>query len=308
MWKTEELVAFVARFVPLGAAGRLWLLLGAVVCVPIALLIVVSADGRGPIARALSHPLPVRLGEISFSVYLIHRIFFSHYDAHRRAFANVPQPVAYALCLSLVLAASHFLWSAVEKPARTFLVGLGSGARAAPSWRRLASWDVAALALLLAVPAWLENQHFGPKLIAEAEAHQFEAAAQRESMGVTFGDAYRLRGARVEETPRGPVISLVWQSLQRQHPSFRVFIHAIGAGGRILQQGDYVIADAESWIEPGAVWKDQATLSAPLSAETVAIGVGLYQPQGPVLRADKGERDYENTRLWLAVPARAARN
>lgn len=82
-----------------------------------ALLILVFARGTGNLSRLLSHPLCVRLGEISFAFYLVHFTVL-------RAFAElvtwnglVRDGIAFAVTLGLSLA----LHAGVERPMRARL-------------------------------------------------------------------------------------------------------------------------------------------------------------------------------------------
>jgi peptidoglycan/LPS O-acetylase OafA/YrhL len=86
-----------------------------------ALLIYVLAAGNGVIVSALNHPLLVRLGEISFSTYMVHQIILRHAVQSKLA-AWWSAPFAAFAVLFAAYAASYVMWAMVEVPARRALL------------------------------------------------------------------------------------------------------------------------------------------------------------------------------------------
>lgn len=87
------------------------------------LLVFTMAQGRGIISRILSHPFPVLLGEISFSVYLLHQIFSNYYRLNVSRFIVLPDLLAFGIYLTIVLLASYLTWVYIEIPGRLLLIG-----------------------------------------------------------------------------------------------------------------------------------------------------------------------------------------
>jgi peptidoglycan/LPS O-acetylase OafA/YrhL len=81
----------------------------------------------GLLSRLLAFPLLVLLGEISYSLYLIHQIALRYYAQHAPALALIPGWIAYSLFWALTLLAAYVSWAVVERPARRFLVSLWPG-------------------------------------------------------------------------------------------------------------------------------------------------------------------------------------
>jgi peptidoglycan/LPS O-acetylase OafA/YrhL len=122
----------LARFRVVGLAGDLWLLFGGISSFAFATLIVVMALERGFVSRVLSHRLPVRLGEVSYAVYLLHQPLVRVYALSGAPRVGIPNWLAYTLFWAVLLAGSHALWSLVERPSRTWLVRHGPAARPVP--------------------------------------------------------------------------------------------------------------------------------------------------------------------------------
>jgi peptidoglycan/LPS O-acetylase OafA/YrhL len=88
------------------------------------LLIFVMALERGLVSRLLSWRVAVLLGEISYSVYLVHQLLLSFFLIYPHAFSGLPGWVAYTAYWMMVLVVSHLLWTLIEKPFRRLIRGL----------------------------------------------------------------------------------------------------------------------------------------------------------------------------------------
>ncbi|SAL59792.1 lipopolysaccharide biosynthesis-related membrane protein [Caballeronia peredens] len=92
-----------------GEAGSCWLF---------AVLIAVMASGRGVLARVLSLPFFVFLGEISFSIYMLHQILLKFFGGWMPA--GVTTPTMYFAAMFFCAAGSFVM---VEKPMQRLLTG-----------------------------------------------------------------------------------------------------------------------------------------------------------------------------------------
>jgi peptidoglycan/LPS O-acetylase OafA/YrhL len=83
-------------------------------------LIAVIALQKGFISRLLTNRPMIFLGEISYSMYLLHWIILQYFVNHN-IISTMPLWSGYALYWSCVLALSAFNFLAVERPCRSFL-------------------------------------------------------------------------------------------------------------------------------------------------------------------------------------------
>lgn len=86
------------------------------------LLIYVMAAGRGLVSKLFSHSFLVLLGEISFSVYLVHQILLRYYKINLPSFPNLPNLLAFSLFSLILLLFSYLMWTWFEMPARRFIL------------------------------------------------------------------------------------------------------------------------------------------------------------------------------------------
>ena len=85
-------------------------------------LVIVSLGLPSPLARCLSAPVLVALGEASFALYMIHHMFFRAFDQVVGHVApGLPAAVAFAVALIAAIALATVVHYAFERPVRTFL-------------------------------------------------------------------------------------------------------------------------------------------------------------------------------------------
>lgn len=119
-----SLPGLVVRFAPwLGPTVLAWTPPILTIYLAFAGLIVVMALGQGLVSQLLSHPLPVRLGEISYAMYLVHYqvLLILLVGAWRPWLAQFPEPAVAVLYVIVTLSLAWALWRFVEQPARDSL-------------------------------------------------------------------------------------------------------------------------------------------------------------------------------------------
>jgi len=169
-----------ARMQPFTGAGEVWLLSAGFSCWAFAAFIFAMALGQGLLSRLLSWSFFVLLGEISYSLYLVHMPIATYLARHPMDLSDTWRWTAYPIYCLVILATSYLIWALVERPCRHFLVRLWprrsnliavelpasmitpQGAPVEPAHRGvvLPSWPGVAIAagglvFLLILPAWL---------------------------------------------------------------------------------------------------------------------------------------------------------
>ncbi|HDR9292504.1 TPA: acyltransferase [Burkholderia multivorans] len=87
-----------------------------------ALLIITFSRSNGFISRALSIPIFVRLGEISFSIYMIHQIIIFYFNEHAIMLMGFSaNPFAQLAVAFLTLGVAEIAFRFVEDPSRRFV-------------------------------------------------------------------------------------------------------------------------------------------------------------------------------------------
>lgn len=84
-------------------------------------VVMVFAFSAGQVSRILATRPVVLLGEVSFSLYLVHQPLLNLYQRHLGSFAWRPTWLLFALGMGAMLLVSAATWRFVEVPARTLL-------------------------------------------------------------------------------------------------------------------------------------------------------------------------------------------
>ncbi len=79
-----------------------------------AILILALAIGKGAISRLLSTPTFVKLGDISYSIYMFNWIILREYTMYKNSFLNVPAWVSWCFYLLVVLATAYCNYTFIE--------------------------------------------------------------------------------------------------------------------------------------------------------------------------------------------------
>ncbi|MGA4533297.1 acyltransferase family protein [Ectopseudomonas chengduensis] len=168
------------------------------------MLIYVVAHGRGLISKILATPGLVFLGEISFSIYLIHQIFLIKYRQNTQMLSHLSDVSAFAIYMMTVLLAAYLIWFFVEMPGRRLMLGLlnGYGGAARKPWQLSNSVSkgkplFAVLGLVctfsfLNFTAAKATQDAASKLtpISLAEAESMTSASMKSYLGINFQNAF----------------------------------------------------------------------------------------------------------------------
>lgn len=107
---------------PLGDTAMYWLK-NCGLFLPAGLLIFVIAQGQGRISKILSSPFLIFLGQLSFSIFLLHQILLNFYQKNLLLFSHIPNPIAFLIFFTILMLSSYLLWACVEIPGRRFILG-----------------------------------------------------------------------------------------------------------------------------------------------------------------------------------------
>ena len=104
--------------------------LGTAACLLYAPLIVLLAAGKGLVAKILAHPLPVVLGESSYSLYMLQFVMLVPVMRNPRWLETWSVGARVAIGFAVIVVAALLLWRFFERPSRHWLLR-----RQPVSWR-----------------------------------------------------------------------------------------------------------------------------------------------------------------------------
>jgi peptidoglycan/LPS O-acetylase OafA/YrhL len=314
----------------IGLAGGVWLFNSGFCCLPFAALIFVMALGQGWVSRILSGSFFVLLGEISYSIYLIHSVLLTVFMVKAKSFAGLPGWLLLGLFLGIVLFASYLVWALVERPCRGLLIGLwpklsnvtavalpasmitAEGAPIKPAHPEIVLPSrqgilVAglSLAVLTAIVAGRVMLVPNVEIITPERAGEIAAAAGPEVRDVRFGDRFLLRGAVVKRLEHNTIVETAWESLADQPLDYHLKVFLFDSEGRTTGDLSFRQDESAGLIRTGALWRQAITVPAAQAGAVATVGLSLLRGHKSYvwLPIDRGPRDLNDTRLLVPVPA-----
>jgi peptidoglycan/LPS O-acetylase OafA/YrhL len=255
------------------------------------ILIVMMGLEKGVISRLLSHSVPVRLGEISYSLYLVHKMLIPPYVGFVAHFFGPPTWSAYVFFWIALLTISYFMWRFVETPSRRIL----------RVWSpKVYAWRLCPVALALVTVAYVAAPPETTVPIVAAPVEKVISDKNMDALDVKFGNMFNLRAAKMFRREGELKIEVVWESLIDQRSRYNVAVHFVDATGRILWNDDYPQDRRYSPAVKGAVWLDTIRVPVQKLEGVQAIGLCLYNATEK-LQADSGNCDWGGSRLILPI-------
>lgn len=246
-------------------------------------LVWLLAGQRGVIARALSWPVFVFLGEASYALFLVHDIVVRFMMSHRDSLPAIAPALQFALYLVISIGLSSALLVLVERPWRTAI--LHSGRFVRPAVQTL----VLAMALVVVGGSWNVVYYL---------AMQRHSSPVHGADDVGFGEAHTLHGLHARQREGDVELLSLWET--GSHPSRGLFLtlQVVDASGRDLWASTKVIAPpvptTRRWAESFRV-----PLASLPGAQDLGISVSDSQAALPV---SGGRRDWSDRRLLVPFP------
>jgi len=121
LWQAPDWADRVTRcwFFGSDLAG-LWMLTSSS-CFGNAALIFVLALEQGLVARLLSYPFAVLLGQLSYAIYLVHQPILHFCWTHQKDLEKIPSWVMAFIVGAVILAIAYLIWATIERPCRLLL-------------------------------------------------------------------------------------------------------------------------------------------------------------------------------------------
>ena len=264
-----------------------------------AALIYVMAHGLGRVSALLQQRPLVLLGEISFSMYLVHQILILYFLNNKGSFARVGGQLDLVVFFGVLLLLSYLMWRCIELPARAVLTGSAGSVRL--DFKRLLGPASAALMLWITLAA-VFTRSGGANFISERDASLMTHAPMAPHSGSVFGGRFELRGLDVRCLPDGIELDVAWQSRMDQPFGYMNALHLVDASGAILAQQDYGQPTRTAMVKAGQIWRDRVFLPASkLQQSTRSIALAVYRG-ADLLAIDKGNTDWGGRRLIIPLP------
>jgi len=299
----------------LGFPGKMWFVVGNSNVIFVALFILVMALARGGLSSFLSKRIFVFLGEISFSIYLLHQILMRAYSSYFEKLIELPVWVVCCYFIVLTFLGSYLLSETVEKPCQKLILSWGKSGGLVCLKKDLFNQRIGLLLLSIILlliplmwlmPSGLRNQSACLKRSEFVDAAQIGSLAVGTIDGydnIKFGTKFRLRRVVIDFDKKRS-LNLTWESLESVRLKYRVAIHFVDKQGKIVSQADYNQSTCKKQmcrVKKGTFWIDTVALTN-IPENVKNIGIALYTEKDmSLLPISDGFRDWNNTRLLIPL-------
>ncbi|OFW02685.1 MAG: hypothetical protein A3G20_05350 [Acidobacteria bacterium RIFCSPLOWO2_12_FULL_59_11] len=296
----------------IGSAGHyyLWREGGAL---SFAALILVFALERGALSRVLSHPVAVRLGEISFALYLVHTIVLFYFEKWSN---QMSADLLWLWCVgywSVCLAMAYALFVGVEQPMRALILALAkryvkreSRTAFPPLWTFVKPMTLGGgIVLGMLAAAYAVKPH------EPVASPDLASLSQSTIVHATFGDKITLEEFRICSVDALSV-ELIYslQPLAKARVSTeKMGIHLLDATGKIMTTLDHAINHRQPVVEQSTLWLQQVRFPAARLKDIDRLGFAMYtdvKDLYPIRGA--GTTDWGGKRLIVPIPPDWKRN
>jgi len=275
-----------------------------------AFLILAFAMNKGVLARLLSLPFFVLLGEISFSLYLVHTSVLKYFEPYE-GIVGVHRSAWYVKYWLVCLGLSLLMHVSVERPMRRMIVGVyerfGAG-RSMPmlprDGRHPRFASLAFLGLIAVVACAVLARPSTLDTASDVAATRATLAAEipLRAQPVIFGDSLRLNAVGIDRGREGVTeLTFIMTALKALRLDSAVGVHALGTDGKILGGFDTALDKSESAVSAGTNWRLTARASTTTLRAADSLGLLIYKVPDPPLLATGERRDWEGRRVLLKI-------
>jgi peptidoglycan/LPS O-acetylase OafA/YrhL len=210
-------IASSAEQIPnISKAGAYWLRESGLVAIPFALLIFTLAHQKGLLAKILSAPLLVQLGEISFAIYLLHfpllKMFYLHIPQERSV-------TAFGLYLVILFCWSYLSYKLWERPWRDYFAHIADKANVKFAKQKLGPSLIVYIVLVcLAASHLLIRLNF--QILSKSDLTQVKSKKTYQATNIDFGSDLKLDGYWFSNAFMARKLSLCWSISEENRLDF----------------------------------------------------------------------------------------
>lgn len=275
---TRPLAAIIAEHTFTGEAGRYWLINTGVPMLGFCLVIFLMAKVSGLISKLIALPFFVLLGELSYSIYLLHHPLLCFHGLY---FSQYRSTEAFILFSAVMLVLSHFCFKYLEAPIRRFMISEGTK-RFNPEFAKPTKWNfskkglIAPLAELALLAVICLFAFPGLPSISAEKMNALALSGQKLVQNVEFDQNMKL-AAVLADTKDPAKIVFLWQALKDfKAIQFLNIQYLDGAGEQIFTQVVRV-APGEPKIKEGTCWKEDIDLYPKYVAKADKLALVIYE-------------------------------
>ena len=290
-----------------------------------ALLIIVFAMQSGWLSRILQLRPFVLLGEISFSLFLVHQIVLRYHNAYRSEFSMIPENWLYGIYWLSILVISYFMYKVIERPCQRYIRSIPQRwqqanenqgiARIVQTLFYQAPWGkilptfrlttllhgIGLFGIIFIVAA------FPPiplKLLSATEATHFaRSSPYKDIQGATFGEAFKLTALNIAPTDgKTYKLKFIWYANKDAELKYRIAVHLVDKSGKIIVNlANIPQHQLKLKRRSGVYWFDEISVPRRQLDQASAIALVIWNPPNTLLPVSGGVTDWNGRRLIIRL-------
>lgn len=214
---TATIASSVEQLPNISKAGAYWLRESGLVALPFALLIFTLAHQKGLLAKILSAPLLVQLGEISFAIYLLHfpllKMFYLHIPQERSV-------TDFGLYLVILFCSSYLSYKLWERPWRDYFAHIADKANVKLAKQKLGPSLIVSIVLIcLTVSHLVTRLHI--EILSKTALTQIKSKKTFQATNIDFGSDLKLDGYWFSNALMAKKLSLCWSTPENNRLDFK---------------------------------------------------------------------------------------
>jgi len=300
MWMTKHLASNDDLTLLIGQAGIVWLESSGT-SIMFSILIVTFAFQRGILSVILKHPILVLLGEISFSLYLVHTIVLKYFDSH----GLLTKDYGYFFYWVFSILFAYLIFRTTEIPLRKFLLNLPRLRRGINNKINISIVKTKTFLLfciLMGLTVFAAQFKFSTlNIINKKQLNKIIKSGNILKSKVNFSNGLSLVYLSSIEKDNAIKFKFIWCASNKITLNQHVGFHFLDSQKKIIAQSDFLLDKNYPAIEASTcfVVSPKSQITKLLNFNT--LGVALYVNPKELIKIKSESVDWNSHRLLIPV-------
>ena len=271
------------------------------------ILIVVFALQKGFLSTVLQMAILVILGEVSFSLYLVHTIVLKYFDA--QGLFAIEWSYQFYWLMSIIIA--YLIFRAIEMPSRAFLLRwvrrealpdrnrFGAIQAMSECFRARAFWQFCLLVGIIIIAGQLKIS-----TLITLDKDQLNKKLDVNNLlthPVPFSDGLDLLYVSKILQNDSVKLAFIWCAQKQVTLNQHVGLHFLDYQSGIVGQADYLLDKSQTAVDRGACFTTNTSIPEQQWREVVQLGVALYVDEKHLNEVHGGQTDWDHHRLLIPL-------
>jgi len=306
MWATKQLAINNNLALLIGNAGIAWFKSSGSSII-FSIFIIIFAFQRGILSNILRYPIFVLLGEVSFSLYLVHTIVLKYFDSHNLFLKNW----SYLFYWIFSILFSYLIFRTIEMPCRSYLLKLTKrNAEKEPNkfskinfLSLLKTKTFFLFCMLIFLVIFARQLEFSTlNTINKNQLNEIFETKNILKSNADFNNGLSLVHLSIlEESDNTIKFDFIWCAAEKIILNQHVGFHFLNAQKKIIRQADFLLDKNHTEVEPNTCFIVNSINPSLVPLDTKFLGVALYVTSEKLIKVKGKLIDWDSSRLLIPV-------